>query len=129
MDRTESIRELWARADRVRAAGERLALVPTMGALHEGHLSLVEAARRRADRVWLSIFVNPTQFNDPLDLERYPRTLDRDLRVCEQAGVDLVFTPAADELYPNYTPLKRCIAKSLCVMLHIYPFIIIVHHL
>jgi pantoate--beta-alanine ligase len=95
------VRELQARADSIRAAGERIGLVPTMGALHRGHLSLVELARARADRVCVSIFVNPTQFNDPADLERYPRTLERDLEACRNAGVDLVFAPTAAEMYPE----------------------------
>jgi pantoate--beta-alanine ligase len=93
------VKELQALADRERAAGLRLALVPTMGALHEGHVSLMREARRLADRVWVSIFVNPTQFNDPRDLERYPRTLPADLDRCRAAGVDLVFAPDAGEMY------------------------------
>jgi pantoate--beta-alanine ligase len=94
-------RELQARADAERAAGARIALVPTMGALHAGHLSLVEEARRRADRVWVSIFVNPTQFDDARDLEAYPRSPSADLERCREAGVDVVFAPEARELYPD----------------------------
>jgi pantoate--beta-alanine ligase len=101
MDRIETVRGLRARADALRAAGRRIALVPTMGALHQGHLSLVKAARERADVVWVSIFVNPTQFNDANDLEAYPRTLDSDLAACRDAGVDAVFTPSAAEMYPD----------------------------
>jgi pantoate--beta-alanine ligase len=101
MDRIETVRELRTRADALRAAGRRIALVPTMGALHPGHLSLVKAARERADVVWVSIFVNPTQFNDPSDLEAYPRTLESDLAACRDAGVDAVFTPSAAEMYPD----------------------------
>jgi len=92
------VSELQALADRERAAGAVIALVPTMGALHAGHLSLVDAARKRADRVWLSIFVNPTQFEDPADLRDYPRTLEADLRKCRAAGVDAVFAPDCDEM-------------------------------
>jgi pantoate--beta-alanine ligase len=97
----ETSRELQALADRERAAGRRIALVPTMGALHAGHLSLVVEARKRADRVWVSIFVNPTQFNDSSDFEGYPREMEVDLDRCREAGVDLVFAPGAGELYPD----------------------------
>lgn len=84
-----------------RSQGERIALVPTMGNLHEGHLSLVDEARRRADRVVVSIFVNPLQFDRPDDLDAYPRTLDADRRALEQRGVHLLFTPEVDLLYPR----------------------------
>jgi pantoate--beta-alanine ligase len=93
------VAELQARADAERAAGRRLALVPTMGALHPGHLSLVAVARERADRVWVSIFVNPTQFEDPGDLAAYPRTRETDLAACREAGVDVVFVPRPEEMY------------------------------
>jgi pantoate--beta-alanine ligase len=96
----ETVSALHALADAERAAGRRIALVPTMGALHAGHLSLVELARLRADRVWVSIFVNPTQFDEAADLARYPRTFAADLARCREAGVDAVFAPPAEELYP-----------------------------
>ncbi|WP_294121268.1 pantoate--beta-alanine ligase [Sphingomonas sp.] len=83
-----------------RAAGEKLALVPTMGALHAGHLALVEAARAKADRVIASIFVNPLQFNDPNDLARYPRQEVADAAKLEQAGCNLLWLPTAEQLYP-----------------------------
>lgn len=97
----ETVAELQRLADAERAAGRRIALVPTMGALHPGHLSLVKEARERADRVWVSIFVNPTQFDDPKDLSDYPRTLDADLAACELAGVDVVFRPGVEEMCPG----------------------------
>ena len=84
-----------ARVRRFRARGEHVAFVPTMGALHEGHLSLVARARRNADRVVASIFVNPLQFNDPKDLRKYPRNFARDRALLARAGVDLVFAPRA----------------------------------
>ncbi len=97
----ESRTELQAWSDARRADGRRVALVPTMGALHAGHLSLVAEARAHADLVVVSIFVNPTQFNDPGDFERYPRVMEADLAACREAGVDVVWTPTADELYPD----------------------------
>ncbi|GGL28395.1 pantoate--beta-alanine ligase [Planomonospora parontospora] len=83
----------------VSAGKAGLALVPTMGALHEGHRSLMRLARERADRVAVSIFVNPLQFGPGEDYSRYPRTFDADLEVCAAEGVDVVFAPAAEDLY------------------------------
>ena len=80
--------------------GSRIALVPTMGALHAGHVALFDAARRAADVVVASIFVNPRQFGDPQDLASYPRDEAHDERIAAGAGVDVVFAPAVDELYP-----------------------------
>jgi len=94
----------WSRA--ARTAGRRLAFVPTMGALHEGHLSLVDRARERADRVALSIFVNPLQFGPEEDFARYPRDLARDRALAAARGVDALFAPAPDEMYPA-EPLVR----------------------
>lgn len=84
-----------------RAAGEEIALVPTMGALHQGHLDLVTGARRVADRVIATIFVNPLQFNDPADLERYPRTEEADIAKLRASGCDAVWLGAVGDLYPD----------------------------
>ena len=94
------VRELQNLADLERCRGQRLVLVPTMGALHEGHLELVRTARKHGDQVWLSIFVNPTQFGPNEDLEAYPRMLQRDLDRCRDEGVAVVFVPEAEEMYP-----------------------------
>jgi pantoate--beta-alanine ligase len=82
-------------------AGRSIGLVPTMGALHRGHVSLVERCRRENDIVVVSIFVNPSQFNDPKDLERYPRALEQDLALLADLGADEVLVPRAEELYPQ----------------------------
>jgi pantoate--beta-alanine ligase len=86
--------------ERARASGLRVGLVPTMGALHDGHMHLVERARSRASFVALTIFVNPLQFGPNEDFSRYPRTLEADLARCAATGVDLVFAPAKDAMYP-----------------------------
>ncbi|HEX3333826.1 MAG TPA: pantoate--beta-alanine ligase [Acidimicrobiales bacterium] len=85
-----------------RAAGRSVGLVPTMGALHEGHISLVARARAECDVVAATIFVNPLQFGDPEDIAKYPRPLERDLDVLRQAGADVVFAPTVREMYPSW---------------------------
>ncbi len=95
-----SVRALRARVEAVRATGTRVALVPTMGALHEGHLSLVRLAREHAAWVIVSVFVNPTQFGPGEDFERYPRELDADVAALAGAGADCVFAPEVGEMYP-----------------------------
>jgi pantoate--beta-alanine ligase len=101
MDTITDPRSMQAWADRERAAGRRIALVPTMGALHEGHLELVRVARAHAARVVVSVFVNPMQFNRRDDFERYPRILDEDAAACASAGVDVVYAPTASAMYPE----------------------------
>jgi pantoate--beta-alanine ligase len=96
-----TIAELRALVAERRAAGASVALVPTMGALHDGHLSLVRRARELADVVVVSIFVNPLQFAPGEDLERYPRTLEADVAALAALGVDAVFAPGVDEMYPR----------------------------
>jgi pantoate--beta-alanine ligase len=93
-----------ADARRIRARYGRLALVPTMGALHAGHMSLIAHAKNNAPAVAVSIFVNPTQFGPKEDYNKYPRPIEDDLDKCEQAGVDFIFNPAAEEIYPPGMP-------------------------
>lgn len=93
-------REAFAKLDRLRRDGVRLGLVPTMGALHTGHLSLVEQSQRLADQTVVSIFVNPTQFGPNEDFSRYPRTFQEDIEQLESLGVEWVFAPTEQVLYP-----------------------------
>ncbi len=101
MLRCETTAEVRSAVAGWRAQGARVALVPTMGYLHAGHMALVERAGKLAERVVVSIFVNPTQFGDPDDLARYPRNEARDLAMLREAGVDAAFLPAPAEIYPD----------------------------
>lgn len=88
-----------------KSKGETIGFVPTMGALHPGHISLIERSKAENDNTGCSIFVNPIQFNNPLDLEKYPRTIEDDIRKLEDAGCDLLFYPDVEEMYPE--PVKE----------------------
>jgi pantoate--beta-alanine ligase len=100
MNVIHTVAELRAALLEPRRAGQTIGLVPTMGAFHEGHLSLMRKARRDCDVVVVSLFVNPAQFNDPADLERYPRDPERDEALAAELGVDHLFAPAVEEVYP-----------------------------
>lgn len=108
-----TIAELRGHLAQIRAAGRRIGLVPTMGALHEGHLRLCDVARECADAVVLSIFVNPLQFGPGEDFERYPRDLDRDAALVADRGVGIIFAPDASEVYPDGAAQVRVHAPSL----------------
>src|SRR5688572_27159494 len=100
IDVTSELAALRDRVTRWKRAGERVAFVPTMGNLHAGHFSLIELARRHADRVVASVFVNPTQFGPNEDFGRYPRTPEADTAGLEDAGCDLLWLPSVDTMYP-----------------------------
>ena len=105
MELIQTTDAMQGRAEAARRKGRRLALVPTMGALHEGHLALVRRAKKEAEQVIVSIFVNPTQFGPDEDLEAYPRDLDGDLDTLDAlGGVDIVFAPSVEEMYPLGAP-------------------------
>lgn len=101
MELIVSLRQMQQYADARRCAGHRIAVVPTMGYFHQGHLSLIRRARELADVVITTLFVNPTQFGPGEDYERYPRDLDRDRHLAEEAGSDVLFAPTVEEMYPG----------------------------
>lgn len=104
MEVIRTVAEVRAACDRGRAEGRSVGFVPTMGAFHEGHRSLLRRARAECDLVVCSIFVNPTQFDDPADLAAYPRDEEADLREAEALGMDLAFVPSVEEMYPTGVP-------------------------
>ena len=112
-----TITEIRARVSKARAEGKTIGFVPTMGALHAGHVSLIEAAAARCDYVVVSLFVNPTQFGPGEDFEKYPRPFDKDLAICERHGVDAVFAPSRAEMYPRdnltWVTVER-VSEPLC---------------
>ena len=112
------IKQLQRLSATARQAGKTVALVPTMGALHEGHVSLIHAAHTENDLTIVSVFVNPTQFGPHEDYEKYPRNLAKDCKTAEAAGADIVFAPPADKLYPHKDPVwvevTGSISKVLC---------------
>lgn len=118
MDQISTIddQRIWSRA--ARAAGKRIGFVPTMGALHEGHLSLIAKARAKSDVVVASVFVNPTQFDNPADFDQYPVTMEDDLAKLKAAGVDAVFTPTKELMFPNgyctFVELVGPLTDKLC---------------
>jgi pantoate--beta-alanine ligase len=93
--------------ERQREMGKKIGFAPTMGALHQGHLSLYKAAKKENDEVISSIFVNPTQFNNPDDFQNYPKTLEKDLELLEKAGVEAVYVPNVEEMYPDGLSSKK----------------------
>jgi pantoate--beta-alanine ligase len=112
-----SIFDMQSTAEDLRSKDRLIGLVPTMGALHEGHLSLIRLAKERADTVIVSIFVNPAQFGANEDFASYHRDLPRDVELCEKAGADLVFAPTVEEIYPKaYSTYvtEESISKTLC---------------
>ena len=118
MELIKTIDQMRSWTESQRQAGKTIGFVPTMGYLHEAHLSLVEKARAQNDTVVMSIFVNPMQFGPQEDFATYPRDLDRDCRLAEGAGVDVIFHPEPGEIYPQYPPLTavevRGITECLC---------------
>src|SRR5205807_3990549 len=100
MELVRTVSELRRRLRTVRQAGASLGLVPTMGAFHEGHLALMRRARAENDRVVVSLFVNPTQFGPGEDFHRYPRNLERDCTLAAGTGIDWLFCPSGEEIYP-----------------------------
>lgn len=101
MNRISTVKSIQDEVFALKKQGKKIGLIPTMGALHEGHLSLVEQAKQQCDAIIVSIFVNPTQFNNLSDLEKYPRTIEKDMNLLSGHGVTFVFAPSVEEIYPS----------------------------
>ncbi len=101
MEVVETIEQIRKIISKAKSAGKKIGFVPTMGALHQGHLSLIEAAKKQSDFVVVSIFVNPTQFGPGEDIAKYPRPFDADTEACKNSGVDVVFAPTVEQMYPG----------------------------
>src|SRR5438045_5457808 len=97
----QTISEVRSLISEAKKSGKRIGFVPTMGALHEGHLSLIRESKGRTDITVVSIFVNPTQFAPSEDLEKYPRTIEEDTSLLNHEGADILFLPSAEEIYPD----------------------------
>lgn len=113
----ESIHDMKEASQALRAEGKKISFVPTMGYLHQGHLSLMKKGRETGDVLAVSIFVNPTQFGKGEDFERYPRNIEKDIELCKGEGVDILFVPSAWEMYPEnyqtYVEVEK-VTKNLC---------------
>lgn len=117
MKKIESITAMREAAAELRASGRKLAFIPTLGALHAGHANLVRLARESGAAVVLSVFVNPLQFGPSEDLAKYPRTPEADLKLAEQEGVEVLFTPSVDEMFPkgfSSLVMEEAVSKPLC---------------
>ncbi|MBC8481784.1 MAG: pantoate--beta-alanine ligase [Planctomycetes bacterium] len=119
MDVIQTINEVKSLVKKARSDGKTIGFVPTMGALHEGHLSLIRAANEKCDFVVVSIFVNPTQFGPSEDLDKYPRPIEKDIELCEKNNVDLVFNPTVEQMYKqqnltwvNVEKITECLCGS-----------------
>jgi pantoate--beta-alanine ligase len=113
----KTIKEMKEFSSRVRGAGKTIAFVPTMGSFHEGHLSLMREGRKKGDLLVVSLFVNPTQFAPHEDFKNYPRDFEKDSRMAEEAGTDILFAPEADEMYPSdhqTLVLVERVTRNLC---------------
>ena len=117
METAKTIESVAASVKTAKAAGKKVGLVPTMGALHMGHISLIAAAKKQTDFVVVSIFVNPIQFGPGEDFEKYPRPIEDDIEICKKAGVDVVFAPTPEQIYPSenieWVEVEK-LTKTLC---------------